>query len=331
MSEQDTLRELVVDLVEAENDSGHGDTQWAMFDEAGLFAVGIDEAIGGSGGTVGDLVVIAEAAGSTGSTIPFIEFSIARWILAASNNPRDAGTRSTAVLVDLQEEDILTGTHTIEEVAGASSVDTIVLCTSHGAIVALSTSDPGVRIEAMSNLAHGSSDTVVISGSAERHVLDGTISQHAIADRFALLRAAALSGAVRGAYELTRGYVRTREQFGAPLVKLPAVASGIATMRTKVLESKAAVDAALKSDSSIPALAARVVSARCATDAARLAHQLHGAMGTTREYPLHKLTTALWAWRDADRSETTWSQLLGERIVTDGEVSAWDTLEGSLR
>ena len=32
---------------------------------------------------------------------------------------------------------------------------------------------------------------------------------------------------------------------------------------------------------------------------ASIAHQLHGAMGYSQEYPLHHRTRRLWAWRDA--------------------------------
>ena len=43
--------------------------------------------------------------------------------------------------------------------------------------------------------------------------------------------------------------------------------------------------------------AARVVMDDAITLATRAAHQAHGAMGVTREYPLHQLTRRLWAWR----------------------------------
>lgn len=335
MSEQDTLRQLVADIVEA----GTGDdaSLWVRFEEAGLFDVGIDEASGGSGGDIGDLAAIAEATGHAGSSVPVVEFSTARWILAHADNMGDLTGTATAVLVDFGLDGLPAGDIVLDAVAGARTVDVVVICGADGRCSAVSTADPGVQVTSAAELASAVSDTVVISVTADRRELATTLDSATVVDRFAILRAAALSGAIRGAYELTRGYVRTREQFGAPLIKLPAVASGIATIRTKVLESSAAVEAAVAAThqgdgaGSILALASRVVTARCATDTARLAHQLHGAMGTTQEYPLHKLTTALWMWRDAELSEAGWSQRLGDRVVLEGEAAAWDGLEVGVR
>jgi acyl-CoA dehydrogenase len=142
-----------------------------------------------------------------------------------------------------------------------------------------------------------------------------------------------MAGAARGAYELTRQHLRTRQQFGKPLVALPSVASSLATMRVAVLQAEAAVAASLAvADSKVPghtaaaAATARVVAATAATSVAERAHQLHGAIGTTREYSLHHLTRMLWALRDADLPEQAWRAGLGARAVTAGEDQVWNVL-----
>jgi acyl-CoA dehydrogenase len=56
---------------------------------------------------------------------------------------------------------------------------------------------------------------------------------------------------------------------------------------------------------------------------ARLAHQVHGAIGTTREHPLHRLTLRLWSWRDDFGSERHWQQELG-RLVLDSDP--WEVI-----
>ncbi|MFD8098502.1 acyl-CoA dehydrogenase family protein [Nocardia fluminea] len=332
MSDHNALQDLVADVLDS---ASAPDELCAKFDELGLFAVGIDENRGGSGGSLRDLAAIVEAVGFAAGSVPIVEFAVARWILAATPDRGVGHGAATAVLVDASAADVAAGPLTVSSVAGARAVDTVILWTNDGGAVALSTAGDGVVVEAGEDLAGFASDTVSASAEAARLVLDHSLDSHSVADRFALLRAAALTGAVRGAYALTRDYVRTREQFGAPLVKLPAVASGIATMRTKVLETSAALSAALaigdgaEVDGTTSVLAARIVASRCASDAARMAHQLHGAMGTTMEYPLHGLTKALWTWRDADLPESEWSRRLGERVVRDGEPSAWRETEGS--
>lgn len=63
--------------------------------------------------------------------------------------------------------------------------------------------------------------------------------------------------------------------------------------------------------------------AAAATYVARLAHQLHGAMGITAEYPLHRLTRRLWAWRDTETAEHEWARRLGAATIAGGESALW--------
>lgn len=71
---------------------------------------------------------------------------------------------------------------------------------------------------------------------------------------------------------------------------------------------------------------ARITTAQAATEVARLAHQLHGAMGITQEYPLHHVTRRLWAWRDAVAGERDWTDELGRRAADLGETALWTEL-----
>ena len=141
----------------------------------------------------------------------------------------------------------------------------------------------------------------------------------------AVLSAAQLGGLADGALELTRRYVRERHQFGAPLVKVPAVARGLAEMQVRVTEAAAGVDAGIaglhgRDGDPVTAAIAFTAAATAATAVARLAHQLHGAIGVTAEYPLHRWTTRMWAWRDWPRPQAEWADQLG-RVRT--EELAW--------
>jgi acyl-CoA dehydrogenase len=54
--------------------------------------------------------------------------------------------------------------------------------------------------------------------------------------------------------------------------------------------------------------------------------QLHGAVGITREYALHRYTRQLWAQRDADQSEYEWTRRLGAMATAVDEATLWDQL-----
>ena len=97
-----------------------------------------------------------------------------------------------------------------------------------------------------------------------------------------------------------------REQFGAPLIKIPAVSTTLAQMAVRIEFAQSAVDRATTvcADDKTPALqrfgavsAARIGTANTATLVARSSHQLHGAVGITAEYGLHRYTSKLWALR----------------------------------
>ncbi|SPT51271.1 Uncharacterised protein [Actinomadura madurae] len=57
-----------------------------------------------------------------------------------------------------------------------------------------------------------------------------------------------------------------------------------------------------------------------AKEAIRCAHQAHGAIGMTREYPLHRLTRRLHTW-SLDNSDESPSQGLADAVVQRGSLT----------
>jgi acyl-CoA dehydrogenase len=129
--------------------------------------------------------------------------------------------------------------------------------------------------------------------------------------------------------------VAEREQFGAPLIKIPAVSTTLAQMAVRIRSAQSALDRATTAcaDAHTPALrrfgavsAARISAATTASLVARTAHQLHGAVGITAEYGLHRYTGKLWALRDADESELAYCRRLGARVRAEGETQLWESI-----
>jgi alkylation response protein AidB-like acyl-CoA dehydrogenase len=146
----------------------------------------------------------------------------------------------------------------------------------------------------------------------------------------ALLRSAMTLGALENALEHTVRHVAVREQFGRPLARFQDVASTLAQMVEQVTLARVAVLAATEAGLGRPdrAMIAAVVTARAATDVARSAHQLHGAMGVTREHPLHLATRRLWSWRDEWGSEQQWAVAIAARARPLAPDPLWDWLIG---
>jgi acyl-CoA dehydrogenase len=48
------------------------------------------------------------------------------------------------------------------------------------------------------------------------------------------------------------------------------------------------------------------------------------------EYPLHRWTRRLWAWRDYSRAERWWTAALGAASIVVGERAVWEELTASV-
>ena len=64
--------------------------------------------------------------------------------------------------------------------------------------------------------------------------------------------------------------------------------------------------------------AAKLRTGEAASNGAAIAHQVHGAMGFTQEYPLHYATRRLWSWRDEFGNESYWAERLGAMLLARG-------------
>jgi acyl-CoA dehydrogenase len=306
------LRDLIADIAatHAEPPAGALPSCWPVLVELGLPLVGIDEARGGSGGSVADLAVLTRALGRHAISTPLIETSVASWVVASARGEVGPGLRTIAA-------------GALDAVGWARHASQLVLYRDGTAWLA-DTGAPGVAVEPGTNIAGEPCDDVRLPDAA-LIPLGSVPTADEVRTRLGLLRAAALTGAVEGAYELTRGHVSTREQFGRPLVRIPAVAANLAMVKASVIQCDAALDRACGGTLAAVA-AARIVAGRAATQTARIAHQLHGAIGVTAEYRLHLFSKRLWAWRDADTTEHDWSVLLGELAAAGGEAVFWDEL-----
>jgi len=142
----------------------------------------------------------------------------------------------------------------------------------------------------------------------------------------ALGRLLQVTGALEAALELSLGYVQERRQFGRPLAKFQAIQHQLAVAAEEIAACTVAADLALAcaaSEGVGSARAARLLD--CATLVANRAvdvaydacHQVHGAMGFTREYALHRHSLDLLRWRD---------ELLALR---GGELAAAERLGGA--
>ena len=142
-------------------------------------------------------------------------------------------------------------------------------------------------------------------------------------DRGATATAAQLVGVARHLIETTVAYAQERQQFGQPIGGFQAVKHHLADALLAVEFAAPVVYRAAwmldggEATASRDASMAKAMAGDAAEQAARVALQVHGAIGFTFEYDLHLWMKRAWAlaadWRDAD-----WHRERVARVVLDG-------------
>jgi acyl-CoA dehydrogenase len=303
---------------------------WTTLEETGLARLTLPEDAGGSGASWADAAVVLRAAGQYAARVPLVETDLlAAWLLHAAGLPVPTGPLS-AFLAPTLEVDDGRARGTLHRVPWGRSVGGVVALA--GERVALL--EPGTVTEG-ANVAEEPRDTVVVDGP----VTVGRAPSEVAVEfplRAALGRSLLIAGAARGALAMAVRYATERVQFGRPIAKLQAIQQTLALAGAEVAAAEAATQAAaLEADrqgilaAGLAVAAAKSRAGEAAGEVARIAHQVHGAIGFTREHPLRLCTTRLWAWRDEDGDETVWNDRLGARALEGGAEALWPLLTGT--
>lgn len=154
----------------------------------------------------------------------------------------------------------------------------------------------------------------------------------------ALLPAATVSlmaGAMGQALTLSIEHVNTRQQFGRPLGKFQAVQQSLAVMACEVRAVEAAAGAlAARLDAvgldpaaaDFEMAAAKLRANRAVGVVTSIAHQVHGAIGFTDEYDLHRVTVPLMRWRGEHGYDAYWAAKLGRQVAGLGGQGLWGAM-----
>jgi hypothetical protein len=149
----------------------------------------------------------------------------------------------------------------------------------------------------------------------------------------ALGRCLQIGAAMQAALDLSLQYVQDRKQFGQPLAKFQVIQHGLALAAEEVAACGAVSDLALACAvhegivcSRMPALldAAVIVAGRSVDVVYDVCHQVHGAIGFTQEYTLHRHSINLLRWRDHVQllrgGELRCAERLGDAALERGSV-----------
>jgi acyl-CoA dehydrogenase len=305
--------------------------------ESGLTLAWVPENAGGFDGSLAlGFNLIGQAAGFA-LPVPLTETLVANLLLTESGL---VATDSWALLaydggeLPMLVDDKVSGV--VEAASGGSGAEVLVVPVSDNGVVRIATFSPSAaEMVHQESLAGEARSRIMLESVAPGQLSDPVdgMTEDGLKQFCALVRACQIAGALEKICELTVRYVKERQQFGRPLGKFQAIQHKVADIAGETAITGAAVDQAIRLLSSpqtaplsgrLPAFlglaTAKVVASEAAGKVARDAHQAHGAMGFSYEYPLQQYSRRIWTWREEFGSEFYWSERLGAAVIT--EMSA---------
>ena len=298
---------------------------WRAIEENGLADVLLPEAAGGAGVDFGDAMAVARAAGAFALPLPLVETIIGRRLLADAGIEPPAGPlglMTAAPVTDVAWPDEIAALVVADQPEGVGWVAAVDVDFDAG------TSSAG---EAVGRLCQRPAIPADQSGRPG--------SGPSASKLMATARTAMIAGAMERILDLTIEHVQGRVQFGRPLARFQAVQQMVAVMASHAAvvgvasdTAIAAVEAATEGGASgvgFKVACAKARASEACYEVTRIAHQLHGAIGYTREHDLQRFTRRLWAWRDADGDEGYWQERVGAAAIRAGGDGLWPLLAGA--
>lgn len=310
---------------------------WQQVTDNGLTLALAGEEAGGIGASFADAYPILRGLGYWQVPLPVAETMVAGLLLSAAGL---AVPEAPVTLVDETSGIGLGGTDgtvsgTAHRVAWARHCG-FALASAGGNLVLIALE--GARITPHANAASEPQDSVSFDAAKPLARFANPFPDLAQPLRAlgALVKSAAMVGAMEWLLEQSVQYASDRVQFGRPLGKNQAIQQQLALMAGDVASARMA---ALTACADAPDVARRAVpeapfsiavakvrAGESATRAISIAHQTHGAIGFTMEHQLNHATRRLMAWRESHGADAHWAGELGRAAIAARAAGFWPAL-----
>jgi acyl-CoA dehydrogenase len=318
---------------------------WQSVAETGVPHAGLPESAGGADAEWADLYAVLRVAGRFSAPIPLAETMLAGWVAASaglelSDGPMTVGPVRGADRISLTRDGNgwrLSGKASRIPYASHATKTILIADGPDGEMAVALEATGDAELTKGKNIANESRDTLTftnvrLSADAVAPLGQG-VSRGALYRRGALARATMMSGALERAMDLAVGYAQERVQFGRPISKFQAVQQNLAVLAGQTAAAVAAanvgIEALGKTDPERETFLIAVAKTRvgeAATLACEIAHQVHGAIGFTKEYALQLSTRRLWSWREEFGPDPEWAARVGSYACANGADNLWEML-----
>jgi alkylation response protein AidB-like acyl-CoA dehydrogenase len=342
----ETATRIFADLGDPQtiNSSGDGGWKaplWHALAEAGLTLAWVPEEQGGAGAGLADGFDIVGVAGRFAAPVALAETLLAGWLLARAGISSPAGAMTVAPAhpgdrITLNSDGTLSGR--ARGVSFAQEARHLAVCASDQRATSIALVEAGAcRIADGRSLAGDALNVVTFDRAKpiRNASAPADFDQTSLMLMGAAVRGIESAGALESILDLTLRYANERVAFERPIGKFQAVQHSLARLAGEVAAAMTAAGSAAETiahartfDDAVflEAAAAKIRSAEAAEEGAAIAHQIHGAIGFTREHVLHRFTLRLLAWRDDFGNESYWAAALGNRVAERGAEELWPLL-----
>lgn len=323
-------------------DEGHWPADlWSAAEDLGPHQLLVPESLGGAGGDWVDACALLERAAAHSAPLPLAATLLAGWLRGRAGLAPAAGPACVAFtdarLVTMGEGG--RASLAVSGVHGAAHAGhvAVVISDENGGVQLLWLPLRGGGHIGVEHCGQASASVTCSEVPLKPSVSAGPDDAWCIAlpgigapevrARAALLTAAQIAGALGHLLQLALAYTSERVQFGRAIGQFQAVQHQLAQLAEEAAAARVAARAAAATEDPrwfvAAAAAAKVRAGEAAGLGARIAHQLHGAIGVTAEHTLHHSTRRLQRWRDEHGGEAVWARALVEALRQGGQRSAW--------
>ncbi len=311
---------------------------WQALEEAGLTLAWVAEARGGAGAGLAEGFDVLRVSGHYAAPVAVAETLLAGHFLDAAGIDCPAGPLAFAPVrlgdtLTADEDGAVSGT--ARAVPHAAEARGVVVVAERGDDHVVALMAPGsFTVTPRATDMGGERADIPFAGVYPVEIADAPEGWHHDTPMLvgAAVRAVQMTGALETVLELSTRYAQEREQFGRPLAKFQAIQHSLARLAGEVAAALAAsgsaADALTRGEAFGEALfleiaAAKIRVGEAAAEGARIAHQVHGAIGWTAEHVLQRYTRRLWGWRDDFGAESHWAAMLGDMVAEAGPDAVW--------
>jgi len=323
MTEQQTmLADMVGQLFAELGPTAEFERDWARILEVELPGLLIPEAQGGFGGNWEDAGLVFRLAGRSALNLPVTEAIITAHLAVSAGWTPPSGMGSLAGSADgVLSDGLYSGTAACVPWGRFAAYIVLPAPDGEGALLLETAS---ASIDPALNPAGEPRDSLHFSDAPVTRIDVDLVGLGAFA------RSAQIAGALDAALAMSIEYVNERQQFGRPIAKFQAVQQALASFACEaVAANTAAVGAAQalrRGDAGFEIAAAKLRANMAVGEGTATAHQVHGAIGFTEEYALHRITRRLWSWRSEFGGDALWSSRLGGWVAAAGADQFWPSI-----